>query len=321
MLPRVAATVLAVAGLVAGSAGCSPDRDPTERPGITPPVMRGRPVVVDTCDLLPVDRASAIAGQPLSVVGIRVEPPRLETVRCDLGRRFAEPLVSVSLSTDPIALEVFEAAYGDEVGGDPVAVEGIKAPTILRKEGDQRTIRSFVHGAVVSVQTSDSLRGPSLGRQGLVALARLALSRLPRNPVVRETGTIDRCDSVPDGVVALALGRPPTLRQEFSSEGSVQCSWGGQPGAVVITVSDDPDEVRRARRLASEIEQLEVTGVAPTDQVRAWSSRDVAGDLVVLADDRVFSLEVTPAAGFYDAGIATSPPELALARAAVRRLR
>jgi hypothetical protein len=54
--------------------------------------------------------------------------------------------------------------------------------------------------------------------------------------------------------------------------------------------------------------------------VRAWSSTEDAGDLIVLSADRVLSIEVTPAAGFSDPDIATTPPELAFARAAVRTL-
>jgi len=316
---RLGATAIVVAGILGLVTACSQDRDPTEIPGITPPLMRGRPVRVDACDLVPPAQASEIASQRLFVVGMRIQPPRLETVRCDLGQEFGIPLVSIELTTDPIAYAVFDAAYGQAAGGDPQPVRGIERPAILRTEGDQRTIRTFVHGAVISVQTNDDV-APLLARTAMVELSRLALRRLPSNPVLREEFAIDECRSVPDDIVDLVLGRPPVLELELASQGSVQCSWGGQPGAAVVTVSDDPGAVRRFARLARADGHVQVDGVGPADSVRAWSSTEDAGDLIVLSADRVLSIEVTPAAGFSDPDIATTPPELALARAAVRTL-
>lgn len=319
-MPRSTATACAVGVVIACLAGCSQNRDPTEPPGVTPPVLRGKPAVVDACALLPPEQASAIIAEPLSVVGTRIEPPRLETVRCDLGQRFGQPLVSVELTTDPIAYTVFDAAYGQAAGGDPQSVGSTKKPAIWRIQGNERRLRTFVHGAVVSVETNDDL-APPLDRRVMVELSRLAVSRLPDNPVLRERGKLDRCASMSESVVGLALGRPPTLQAEFSVNGSVQCSWGGQPGSAVVTVSDDPRDVRRFAKIAPDVEQVKVNGVGPRDEVQAWSNTEVAGDLVVLSHDRVFSIEVTPAEGFSDPEITTTSPELALARDAVSSLR
>lgn len=318
-MPRLTATAAVVAVVVSCLPGCSQQRGAPEPPGVTPPVMFGTPVIVDACFLLPPVQASAILARPLSIVGTRVEPPRLETVRCDLGRRFGEPLVSIELTTDPIAFGVFEAAYGEAAGGDPRWVRGTGRPSIWRAEPGQRTIRTFVHGAVIAVESNDRL-APPLGRKDMVELSRRAVSRLPRNPVLSEQGTIDRCGSVPDGVVEPALGRPPSIETELSFDGDVQCSWGGQPGSVVVTVIDDPRDVRRFAQLTDDVDEVEVDGLTPREAGRAWSSTKVAGDLFVLSHDRALSLEVTPAAGFSDPEIATTPPELALARVAAGSL-
>ena len=320
MAPRLTAIAVTVAWTLVILTGCSQDRDPTELPGVTPPLRRGKPVLVDACQLLPPGKVTAITSQRMSVVGLRIQPPRLETVRCDLGRRFAMPVVSVELTTDPIAFAVFDAAYGQSAGGDPQRVRGLKRPSIMRVEGDQRTIRTFVNGAVISVQTNDDLGSP-LTRKDMVELSRLAVRQLPRNPMLREHFKIDRCDAVPEDVIEPVLGRPSTLEVELASHGSVQCSWGGQPGAAVVTVSDDPREVRRLTGLTRDAGYVEVFGVGPGDKVQAWSSTDDAGDLVVFSAGRVFSIDVTPAAGFSDPDIATTSPELALARVAVTAMR
>lgn len=317
MAPRGRVVACFVGCLLAVLAGCTQDRPLSEQPGVTPPLLRGKPVVVDTCDLLPPRQTSAIIARQVAVVGVRVEPPRLETVRCDLGRRLGQPLLSVELTTDPIAYTVFDAAYGQAAGGDPQLVKGLKLPSLWRVEGSQRTIRTFVNGAVVSIATQHELATP-LDRSAMVALTRLAVSRLPDNPVLRERGAVHRCKAVSDDALQLALSRPATLEAEFSSGGFLQCSWGGQPGAVVVTVSPSAGDVRRASLLARDLEHVEVDSFAFGAGVRAWSATEVAGDLVVRTRDRAFTVEVTPAAGFSDQEIATTPPELALAREVIR---
>ncbi|MBA2772904.1 MAG: hypothetical protein H0U36_02510, partial [Nocardioidaceae bacterium] len=151
---------LVLATLTLGLTACTSPRTPTELPGITPPAPRGRTVAVDVCDLLPPAAASDIVGRQLQVVGRRVEPSRLETLRCDLGQRFAEPMVTVELTTDPVALAVFESAYGDAAGGDPQPLSRMHSTSVIRTEGDQQSIHSFVRGAVISVRTNLSLVRP-----------------------------------------------------------------------------------------------------------------------------------------------------------------
>ncbi len=73
---------------------------------------------MDVCSLVPRSKAAELIGRKLEVVGVRVGAARLETVRCEFGLRFADPVLSVALTTDPVAERVFESASaGTKMGG------------------------------------------------------------------------------------------------------------------------------------------------------------------------------------------------------------
>ncbi len=312
------ATVL-VAATIPCLLSCSQDRGPNEEPGVTPPTRRGQPVDVEACDLLPPAQVSEIIDRQLTVVGLRVQPPRLETVRCDLGEQFGEPVVSVELTTEPVSRLVFEEAFGEEAGGDPRSVSGVGAPSILRTEGEHQTLRSFEKGSVVAVVVPVRVARP-IPLKDLIKLSRLALSQLPGNPALQQTGPIDRCAGVSDGAVESVLGRPIALREELSVGQSVECSWGGQPGAASISLTDNPSAADHFEELAVEPDYAEVTGLETSIDVLALSNTEEAGDLLVRSADWVAELHVTPSAGYSDAEIETTKAELAWAAEALAAL-
>lgn len=313
-LSPVAARLLLVVALVATGA-CSTERDPTELPGITPPAPRGRPVEVDVCSLLPTPQASELTGRELEVVGVRVEAARLETARCEFGVRFADPVLSLALTTDPVSQRVFESAYGSEAGGDPVAVKAVGVPTFLRTESNDRSMHSYADGAVLTVRTDVDSAEPVLPPV-LAQLMRLAVRRLPNNPVLKELAAPTRCAGISEAAVEAALGRPPTLVQEFDAVGAVECSWGGQPGSVVVTVRDDRRALKQVRQL------VDSEPYAPVPGLRGgFSSDDESGDLLVLDRARVFEITVVPAAGYFGPDVPTTDDEKTLAQEARTGLR
>lgn len=312
---------LLLASLTLGLAGCTSPRAPTELPGITPPAPRGRTVPVDVCDLLPSPAASGVVGRQLQVVGRTVEPTRLETLRCDLGQRFAEPLVTLELTTDPVALAVFESAYGDIVGGDPRPLPRMQSSSVLRTEGDEQSIHSFVRGAVISVRTNLSLVQPIQRRQ-LIELARLAIHNLPDNPVLAGRTGLSRCQVVSRTAVEDVIARPVTLEQEFALGRAVECSWGAQPGSLVVSMTADRRAFERWREtVTTDDTYAEVGGISGADALMTYSSEESSGDLVVLAAPRVYRFTLVPAAGFSGSDIATTPEEKALATEVVSTLR
>jgi len=317
--PRRWGRVLAT--LTLGLTGCTSPRAPAELPGITPPAPRGRTVTVDVCNLLPPSAASAVVGRQLQVVGRTVEPTRLETLRCDLGQRFAEPVVTVELTTDPVALAVFESAYGDTAGGDPRLLPRMHSSSVLRTEGDQQSIHSFVRGAVISVRTNLSLVQPIRQRQ-LIELSRLAIRNLPDNPVLAKLNELRRCRVVSGAAVENVIARPVTLTQEVDLGGAVECSWGAQPGSLVVSMTVDRRAFERWQEtVTTDAQYAEVGGIAGVDGLTAYSSDESSGDLVVLAAPRVYRFTLVPAPGFSGSDIPTTPEEEALATEVVTTLR
>lgn len=311
---------LVLTALMLTLTGCADARHPTELPGITPPAPRGKAVQVDVCDLLPPASASELVGRQLQVVGRGVEPARLETLRCDLGKRFAEPVVTVELTTDPVALAVFESAYGEAAGGDPQVLRRARYPSVLRTEGNQQSIHSFVRGSVISVRTDVSLVRP-IERRQLLGLSQLAIRRLPVNPVLAEPSELRRCAVVSPSVVEQAIGRPVTLMQEIDLEDAVECSWGAQPGSLIVSLTTQRATLERWQAMVTNNDRYaEVGGVSDADGLTAYSANEAAGDLVVIAAPRVFRINVVPAAGFSGSDIPTTPEEKALATEVVSKL-
>lgn len=118
-------------------------------------------------------------------------------------------------------------------------------------------------------------------------------------------------------MLASTLGRPPTLDAGVSfGNGSLVCSWSGQPGSVTLTMTQDRTEISRFLDRHPINEDLPVEGILPPGQGRAYSDPRTAGDLVVLVGtDRLMTLQVVPAAGYANASIDTSDSERAVAKA------
>jgi hypothetical protein len=271
------------------------------------------------CNVVTGDPASTLLDVSLLVVGRSVGPARATTVECDLGERFGEPLVAVSLAPDPIARDVFDAAYGDPAGGNPGHLQQFGDAAYVRTEGTQRVIHVFVHGAVLSVSvTLGAIGSPDLiSMAQLRRLTRAAVKALPDNPAVELSTAPPECGKIDGAVLADTLGRPPRLSAGLTyNGGSLVCSWSGQPGSVTVWMTDDPAVVSRFLDRHPLDQDVAVTGVVPPSQGRAYSSPKTAGDLVVLVgSDRLMTVQVVPAAGYADDGIDTSASEKAVARA------
>lgn len=313
--------VLGVVGLTLLS-GCGGHANPLSGPDATPAARTATATTVDVCDLVPASTASQLLDRAMVVVGRSVSPSRSATVECDIGERFGEPLVVVTLAPDPIAQDVFDAAFGDRVGGNPTRVQ-LGDAAYLRTEDVHRVIHVFVHGAVVSVST---VLGPlgspdAISKVQLTRLTRTAVKALPENPVVESSTAPRPCDEVDGTVLANTLGRPPSLDAglEYSS-GSLICAWSGQPGSVTVEMTADPAEISRFLDQNPLDQEVAVAGIVQPSQGRAYSSPLTAGDLVLLVRNKLMTIAVVPAAGYADESIDTSDSERAVAKAGLQLL-
>ena len=304
---------------VALVAGCSSHANRLSGPDATPAARTTTATTIDVCDLVTADTASTVLDRSLQVVGRTVGPARETTVECDLGERFGEPLVAVSLAPEPISRDVFDAAYGDPEGGNPGHLQQFGDAAYVRTEGTQRVIHVFVHGAVLSVSaTLGAIGSPDLiSMAQLRRLTRAAVAALPDNPAVELSTAPQECGKIDGAVLADTLGRPPRLSAGLGySDRALVCSWSGQPGSVTVWMTDDPAVISRFLDRHPLDLDVAVTGILPRSQGQAYSSPKVAGDLVVLAGpDRLMTVQVIPAAGYADDGIDTSASEVAVAQA------
>ena len=130
----------------------------------------------------------------------------------------------------------------------------------LRTEDNDRVLHVFVHGAVLSVTAVIGPPGSAAAAGGSgesaagagadeVGVSRVSSSGSPEQPCTRcrrtrsSTAAPPRraCDEVDATVLAETLGRPPTLDAGLAfGNGSLICSWSGQPGSVTMTLTDDP---------------------------------------------------------------------------------
>jgi hypothetical protein len=290
---------------------------------------------VDVCELEPAEAVSQVVERPLIVVGRTAGAPRNTTVSCDLGERFAEAVVTVTLAPDPISLDVFDAAYGLRAGGNPDTMT-LGDKSYLRTEDNDRVLHVFVHGAVLSVTavigppgsaaaaggSGESAAGAGADEGGvsrvqLIRITRAAVRALPENPVVDSSTAPPSCGEVDATVLAETLGRPPTLDAGLAFDnGALMCSWSGQPGSVTMTLTDDPRDLQRYLHTHPADDQIAVAGVLPPSEGRAMSSPEVAGDMAVqVDDDQLMTLQVIPAAGYTDDGIDTTASERKVAKA------
>ncbi|MBA3233986.1 MAG: hypothetical protein H0T17_08580, partial [Propionibacteriales bacterium] len=200
-------------------------------------------------------------------------------------------------------------------GGDPIHVESIGVPGYLRTEGTDRSLHAYANGAVLTLSTRVDV-AEQVEATTLAELMRLAIRRLPNNPVLKELTSPTRCTGVSDAAVTAALGRPPTLLQEFDAFGAVECSWGGQPGSVLVTMLESRRAVARSKTV------VESAPFAPVPDIPGgYSSADKSGDLLVFRRARVYEITVVPAAGYFAGSVATTDGEFALAREVLTNLR
>jgi hypothetical protein len=303
-------------------AGCSEAADPLSGKDATPGVRTAVAETVDVCDLIPPTTASRLLER--AVVGRTAGAARNPTVTCDIGERFGEPIVSVSLAPDPIAKDVFDAAYGERAGGNPSRTE-LGEESYVRTEDVSRVIHVFEHGAVVSVRVpyGPPGRADEITLVQFKRLARSAVEALPENPVAESSTAPAGCDQIDATALAETLGRPPTLDTGLRfNAGSLLCSWSGQPGSVTLSMTDDSPQITRFLDEHPLSEDVRVPGVLPGSQGRAYSSPSAAGDLVVVLGDReaLMTSQVIPAAGYADDGIDTSESERVVAQAGLTLL-
>lgn len=298
-------------GLVLAASACGGGgAPPLSREGDLPPTIDALPQAVDVCTLVPANIASNTLDTELRVVGLEYGPPQVPTLRCLLGTAFATPELSVELATGPIAANVFEDAYGDPAGGDPVFLKRVGDGAFLRSERDLRTVHVYTGGSVLTLRLrADPTE--EVRRAALVELADLAVDRLPRNPRLAPTRPPRACANVDSDAVAAAIGAPPSLSAGLADEaGSLQCSWASRPGSATVVVLRDPAQVEAYRRAMDPAEHTEVRGFPQRPGLEVWSRTDRAGDLVMVdGDGAMATVTVVPSAGFADGAVATTPGE------------
>ncbi len=314
---RLTATVFALVVVT----GCGGHPTPLSGPGATPAARTSLATIVDVCGLVSPAKASRLLERELVVVGRTVGASRSPSVECELGARFGEALVTVTLAPDPVALDVFNSAYGNRAGGNPTRVQDLGDAAFVRTEDTLRVLHVFVHGAVLSVSVVHGTESEETFGQGqLTRLTRAATDALPENPAIESSTAPRTCRAIDATVLAQTLGRSPTLDAGLElGNGSLICSWSGQPGSVTLSLSNDSEEVARFLDQHPLDQDIAVQGVLPAGEGLAYSSPRQAGDLVVLVGrDRLMTLQVIPAAGYAAASIDTSDGERAVAKAALR---
>jgi hypothetical protein len=283
-----------------------------------PSPRAGNRTPVDVCQLVPAAEVSELLGRQVSVVEAEYLSATLPTYRCGLGPTFPRANVTVSLAPGPVAIAVFDEAYGEPAGGDPERVEKLGDRAYLRNEAEARSLAVLSRGAIVQLMATGNAAEAIRPRQ-LIAMTRAAVQRLPSNPVLGVAPTGVPCTAVPVGDVEAALGSPAELATALvRADGSVVCSWAGLPGSVTATVHDSQADHAAAERRRRNGDGVPVRGL---DKGRAWSASDQPGDLEILVGaTTVIRIDVIPAAGWASDDIATTKPEIRLATAVVDKL-
>jgi hypothetical protein len=276
---------------------------------------------VNVCTLLsPGDTARTI-GETLRPVGLAYGAAKLATLECDYGQSLASPVVSVTLAIGPVSDNVFNGAYGEAAGGDPVPVKKLGQAAVIRTEAAQQSVHVLVHGSILTLTATIDAAKP-LRRSQLLDLAAAAINRLPANPVLASTAPGDRCSDLPVSAVAAAIGAEPTLSSEFVvQDQGVTCSWTALPGAAVVTVFTSPHVVAGYQRLADRSSEYRPVNFRDAGlDVEAVSRADRAGDMLIVTGDCAVVVTVQPTAGFSGPDILTTPGERSLAAAIVTTL-
>jgi hypothetical protein len=269
---------------------------------------------VDVCTLLPAKIVGNILNRKLEVVGVQYGAAQVPTLRCLFGDEFAVPQVTVELAVGPVAPAVFEDAYGDPAGGDPVFFKRIGDGAFLRSEKGARTFHIYANGSVLSLQLRTDPAKP-VARSKLITLAGLAAERLPENPRLGEAPQDPTCDKIGTDDVGAAVGAAPSLVAGLAGPyGGLACSWASRPGAATATIIRSGQQVAAYRRNLDDNLYVEVGELATSSAMTVLSRSDRAGDLVVFdGRDAMAVIEVIPSAGYADGATATTPGESALA--------
>ncbi len=312
---------VAIAAVLTLAVGCGGgDRATIADPGGVPVQPHGAPSGVDVCRLLSPRDTADLLDRALRPVGLAYGAARVETLECGLGKQIGVDELSVQLAVGPLSAMVFEDAYGEPAGGDPVFVKRLGQAAFLRTETGDKSLHVLVHGSVLTLRARLGGDHP-IGRTALVQLAEAALTGLPSNPVLAPTTPGARCSHVALSSVTAAIGAQPSVVSQFDGpDGAVQCSWGSQPGAAEVTVVTDLGRVSAYRRIADSgaYQSVDLAGVGA--DVSAVSRTDRAGDLLIVSRRWAVLLTVMPTAGFSNPRIVTTPGEGMLATAVVTAL-
>jgi hypothetical protein len=316
-------STLACLACLASLAGCGGTGGDPGAAQETPKPPRGAPTQVDVCGLVPRRGPAPLPGGPLRPVGLEYEAAKVPTLSCELGRRFGVPVLSITLGIGPISGAVFDQAYGDTAGGDPVAVKRLGRSAYIRTEDGHKSVHILVHGSVLTLRSSLAPVHP-ITRDTLVRLARTAVSELPRNPRLPLTDAGRRCSRIPLGAVTAAVGAQPSLLSSLDGpRRALICSWASEPGAAVVRIVTAADQVAAYRKgsRSGAYRTVHLRGVGRHADVTAVSRRDQPGDLLVFRGrSSVAVVTVMPTPGFSNPAIATTPGEGRLATAVLSTL-
>jgi len=296
------------------------DKEPLTSPGDKPAEITAEPEDVDACTLVTTADVDRLLDRSVESSTLEYGAAQVPTLTCGLGDEFGVAEVSARLATGPIALNVFEDAYGSPAGGTPELVKRLGERAYLRNETDQLQIHALVNGAILTLTVASSTADP-VERSSVVELAHLAADRLPKNPRLAPTSGGETCTKLDTEMLTIAIGAEPAVVSSLDGpDQSVMCSWSSRPGSVVVTVLRESDRVASYRRLLSDDLYTEVAAVS-AGGVRAWSRTDKAGDLLIFdGTDALAVVNVIPTAGYASAELATTPGEIALGNAVAESL-
>jgi hypothetical protein len=318
--PAVSALIMFACLVLLSACGGHP-RPPLSGKGDLPPKLKGDATDVDVCSRLPPNIVSNVLGTRLHTVGKEYGAAQVPTFRCMFGDEFAVPQLTVELAVGPIALNVFEDAYGDDAGGDPVLLKRIGNGAFLRNENDQRTIHIYASGSVLSLELQSDPAEPA-EKSTIVGLAQLAVDALPTNPRLAPTEAGPECGALEVDSITAAGGAPPTLESGLADEdGSLMCSWASRPGSVVLTVLHSPARIRTYRSNLDPNLYVTVSALETRPGLTVLSRTDRAGDLLVFFGKSTMAvITVIPSAGYADGTTATTPGEIRLAESVIATL-
>ena len=311
-----------VAVVLVMTAGCGGGGSPPlSGQGDIPPTLHAAARDVSVCSLVPSKIAANILDRDLEIVGLEFGASRVATLSCMMGHEFAVPELTVELAVGPVAAKVFEDAYGDSAGGDPVFLKKVGDGAFLRSEKDARTLHIYARGSVLSLRLHTDPARP-VERSALISLANLAVDRMPENPHLAPMEAPAACDKVEEESVSAAVGAAPSLVAGLAgADGSLMCSWASRPGSATVTVLRSTARIDDYRRTIDQSLYVEVKALETEPGLTVLSRSDRAGDLLMFdGSDTLAIINVIPSAGFADGTIVTTPGEQVLAHGVIALL-